>query len=76
MFVSSTVEADTNLKDSAPGESGEAVKLLEDRFGEEQEFAQEIVVFSHPSLNVDDPAYRETVEGVLAQLRGLMSFPI
>ena len=65
MFVSGTVE--TKLLDDsefAEGESGEAFKLLEERF-DEGGAPTEQLVFSHPSLDVSDPVYRSTVEGLL-----------
>ena len=67
----SVMEDDTNVEEEAPGETGEAVRLVGDRFGEEEVSTTEFVVFSHPSLTVDDPAYQETVEGLMAELREL-----
>jgi RND superfamily putative drug exporter len=32
---------------------------------------EEVVVFSHPTLTVDDPAYRDTVRGLMEDLRAL-----
>ena len=37
----------------------------------EEEGGQEIVVFSHPSLTVDEDEYRDTVQALLADLRDL-----
>ncbi|MEE8278536.1 MAG: MMPL family transporter, partial [Thermoanaerobaculia bacterium] len=73
LFVTSAVGTDTDIGQGGTGESQEVIDLLEDRFGEEQETGgfQEIVVFEHPSLTVDDPVYQETVEGLLAELRAL-----
>lgn len=65
------IPANTGQDDELPGESGEALDLVNERFGEGGEGTTEIVVFSHPTLTVDDPAYRETVEGLMAELRRL-----
>ncbi|HEU4760270.1 MAG TPA: MMPL family transporter [Dehalococcoidia bacterium] len=65
------VPADTNIQQKAPGESGRALDLFQKRFGVEEGQIQEIVVFSHPSLTVDDPKYRATVEGLMTELRAL-----
>jgi len=70
----SAIEADTSVEGEAPGESGEAQALIEQRFPAEQEMPQEFVVFSHPSLSVDDPTYRETVEGLLGALSTLRAW--
>lgn len=67
----SAVSPNTDVELKAPGEAGEAFDLFQERFGVQEEAAQEIVVFSHPSLNVDDPAYRETVQGLMADLGAL-----
>jgi uncharacterized membrane protein YdfJ with MMPL/SSD domain len=70
----SAVPADTDTEMSVPGEAGEALDLYQERFGlEETGEAQEFVVFSHPSLTVDDPAYEETVTGLMADLRALVA---
>ena len=69
IFVSSTVE--TKLLDDiefAEGESGEANRLLGERF-DEGGAPTEQLVFSHPSLDVDDPVYRSTVEELVQELR-------
>ncbi len=65
------VPADTDIEEEAPGESGEAFALLQQRFETEGGEAQEVVVFSHPSLTVDDPAYQQAVEDLMADLRAL-----
>jgi uncharacterized membrane protein YdfJ with MMPL/SSD domain len=67
----SVVEADTDIEMEAPGETGQASALIKDRLGEEEDIPTEFVVFSHPSLTVDAPAYKETVEGLVAKLRDL-----
>jgi RND superfamily putative drug exporter len=67
----SLVTANTNIELQGPGEALDGLELVRDRFGQQQDIAREIVVFSHPSLKVDDPAYKDTVEGLMAKLRGL-----
>ena len=67
----SIIETDTDVQQDPPGETGKAVSLFEERFGEEEDAMTEFVVFSHPSLTVDDEAYRETVEGLMAKVRAL-----
>jgi uncharacterized membrane protein YdfJ with MMPL/SSD domain len=68
----SAVEADTSVEGEAPGESGKAQAILDERFpAEEGAGLREFVVFSHPSLSVDDPTYQETVEGLLGKLETL-----
>jgi RND superfamily putative drug exporter len=67
----SQVTANTNIELRGPGEAFDGLELMRARFGTQQDVAREIVVFSHPSLKVSDPAYRDTVEGLMAKLRGL-----
>jgi uncharacterized membrane protein YdfJ with MMPL/SSD domain len=67
----STIEADTTVEGEAPGDSGKAQALLEERFPAEEDTTQEIVVFSHPSLQVTDPEYQETVQGLMDDLSAL-----
>src|SRR6266540_295292 len=62
---------DTDVKEEGPGEAGKGLELFQERFGEEQSNAQEIVVFSHPSLTVDDPEYQDTVTGLMEGVRAL-----
>jgi uncharacterized membrane protein YdfJ with MMPL/SSD domain len=71
MFVSGTVEVKM-LDDSefAEGESGEAIRLLEERF-DDGGAPTEQLVFSHPSLDVSDPVYRSTVEELIQELRAM-----
>ncbi|MCI0830659.1 MAG: MMPL family transporter [Chloroflexi bacterium] len=71
MFVSSTVE--TNLVDDnaiVVGESGEAIRLLDERFDEGGAPIEQLV-FSNPALDVDHPAYRSTVEQLIQELMAL-----
>lgn len=65
----SAVSTDTDIEQKAPGEAGEAFDLFQSRFKEEESPPTEFVLFSHPSLTVDDPAYRDAVEGLMADLR-------
>ncbi len=65
------VPANTDIEIEAPGEAGKAFNLFQERFGVKEAQAQEFVVFSHPSLTVDDPEYEETVNGLMAHLRAL-----
>ena len=54
----------------AEGESGEAIRLLDERFGEGGAPTEQLV-FRHPSLDVSDQAYRSTVEQLVEELRAL-----
>ncbi len=68
----SAIEANTDVDQEAPGESGEAGRIYDERFGNEgSDRVTEFVTFSHPSLTVDDREYRDTVEGLMAELRVL-----
>jgi RND superfamily putative drug exporter len=67
----SVISANTNIEQRAPGEAGKASKLFDERFGVEEGEIREVVVFSHPSLTVDDVVYRETVQGLMEDLRAL-----
>jgi RND superfamily putative drug exporter len=75
--VCSSAQLDTDLDEveSLPGEVGRAQSVISDRFPTDEEGSeatlQEILVFSHPSLTVDDPAYRRTVTGLLTELATL-----
>ena len=75
--VCSSVQADTDVDEQAVGggDTDRATALIEERFpvdeGEVEGTAQEVVVFSHPSLRVTDPEYRQTVEGLMEQLASL-----
>src|SRR6266542_1108623 len=62
---------DTDIKQEGPGEAGKGLDLFRERFGETESNAQEIIVFSHPSLTVNDPQYRDTVDGLMKDLRAL-----
>ena len=66
-LLSSTVGVKTTEVFGA-GDSRKGQLLIEDRF-EETEPLAELILFSNPSLDVDDPAFRSTVEPLLAELR-------
>ena len=71
VFVSSAVE--TKLLDDnelGEGESGEAIRLLDERF-DDGGAPTEQLVFSNPSLDVDHPVYRSTVEELIQELRAM-----
>lgn len=63
--------ADTDIEQKPPGESGDASDLHEERFGGGEDELQEIVVFQHPTLTVDDPEYEDTVTALMRRLRAL-----
>jgi RND superfamily putative drug exporter len=66
------VGANENLEETGKGESADATRLVEDRFEEaEQGSLSETIIFSHPSLTVDDPTYVSTVQSLLRDLRQL-----
>ena len=69
----SVIGADTDIDQSPPGDAGEALRLFDDRFGETERGETEFIVFSHPSLTVDDQAYEETVQGLRDVLTGLVA---
>ena len=53
--------------DIAEGESGKALRLLDERFGEGGAPSEQLV-FRHPSLDIDDQAYRSVVEELVQEL--------
>ena len=67
-----SIGANEDVVFTLPGESGEAIDLLRDRFdfGEEGS-SSEIIVFSHPTLTVDDSEYKSTVQDLLGDLRDI-----
>jgi uncharacterized membrane protein YdfJ with MMPL/SSD domain len=69
--ISSVVSASTDIAQKAPGEAGQASRLFDERFGVEEGELREIVVFSHPSLTVDDAVYRQTVQGLMEDMKAL-----
>ena len=52
------------------GDARKGQLLIEDRF-EETEPLAELILFSNPSLDIDDPTFRATVEPLVAELRNL-----
>ena len=75
--ICSSLPVDTDVNEQAVGggDTDRATALIEERFpvdeGEIEGTAQEAVVFSHPTLNVDDPLYRNTVVGLMERLLAL-----
>ena len=69
-----SIGADEDLEESLSGEAGEALEVLQDRFDVGEGSAPtETIVFSHPTLTVDDPEYKAVVQGLLSDLRDLRS---
>ena len=69
MFVLSTMETKT-LDYEGEGEAATGAKLVKDGF--QFNFAPtEQLVFSNPFINVETPAFRSTVQGLVSQLRAL-----
>jgi len=66
-----SVGPNEELGEVGKGESAEAGRLYQDRFDVEEAALSETIVFSHPTLTVDDPEYREMVQGLLRDLREL-----
>lgn len=67
-----TVGANEDLQQKLPGESGEALELLQERFDFGDDGAiSETIVFSHATLTVEDLQYEEVVKGLLSDLRDL-----
>jgi RND superfamily putative drug exporter len=73
LVASSVAPADTDIEQKPPGEAGKATDLHEERFGGGEDELQEIVVFEHPTLTVDDPQYEDTVTQLMTRLRALRS---
>ena len=69
IMVLGTVETKT-LEYNGEGESAKAADLIGDRF-DVVATPTEQLVFSNPSLDVNNPAYRSTVESLVEQLRAL-----
>jgi uncharacterized membrane protein YdfJ with MMPL/SSD domain len=72
---SSIVGTNTSVEGEAPGETGRAYDLITERFNADDRIvigtSQEILVVTHPALSADDPAFRDVVEGLIADLRDL-----
>ena len=69
MFVLNTVETET-LDYDGEGEAVVGADLIEERF-DLSPAPTEQLVFSNPSLNANDPAFRSTVDGLVRELRAL-----
>ena len=69
VFIMSSVETRT-LDYNGEGDSAVAADLIEDRF-EFNSAPTEQLIFSNPSLDAQDPAFRSTVQTLVGQLRGL-----
>jgi len=60
-----------DLDEGGRGESAQAGQIYQDRFDVEEGSLSETIVFSHPTLTVDDEEYKETVMGLLNELQDL-----
>ena len=73
IVIIGAVGTNTDIKGGGTGESGEANEIFEERFGvvRDEGSPTEIVVFSHPTLTVEDQEYRDTVLSLMEELRAL-----
>lgn len=71
IVVLAGVGANTDVEGGGKGDSGKAARVLEERFGTVEGAPTELVIFEHSTLTVDDPAYRQTVAGLMDELRSL-----
>lgn len=75
VFISSTFETKMYDGDGGEGDSAVAVSLVEERFGDLTKDGRstptEQLVVSNPSLDVNDPTYRATVEELVSRLNAL-----
>ena len=69
IFLNITVGVETTEVFGAD-DSRHGQVLIEDRFEETVPLA-ELILFSNPSLDIDDPTFRATVESLVAELRNL-----
>ena len=69
MFVSSTVET-KELDYDGEGEAAEASELINERFDFDTAPTEQLV-FSNPSLDANDPTYKQAVDDLIEQLRAL-----
>ena len=69
MFISSSVGM-KELEFDGEGESVKGSDLIDERFDVVASPTEQLV-FSNPSLDANDPAYRSTVEGLVQELRAL-----
>jgi len=67
----SAVGPNEDLNEAGKGESAEAGRIYKDRFDVEEGSLSETLVFSHPTLTVDDEEYQNTVMGLLNELQAL-----
>ncbi len=67
----SAVGPNENLSEEGRGESATAAQLYKQRFDVEEGSLSEMIVFSHPTLTVDDEEYKDTVMGLLDDLQEL-----
>ena len=69
LFLTSTLGVETTEVFGA-GDSRDGQLLIEDRF-EKTEPLAELILFSNPALDVDDLAFRSTVDPLVTELRNL-----
>jgi len=67
----SAVGPNEDLDEEGRGQSAEAGRIYKERFNVEEGSLSEMIVFSHPTLTVDDEEYQETVMGLLGDLQDL-----
>ena len=70
MFISNTIGMEILDDEGIEGEAAVGADLVQERF-DVVAVPTEQLVFSNPSLSVDDPVFRSTVEGLVQQLRAL-----
>ena len=78
VFAMIALGTDLRDDDEGVGESGTAVKLMDERFRSAPVLDEprvptriERLIFSNPSLDVDDPLFRSTVDSTIKDLRAL-----
>ena len=78
VFVIFSLGTETRSDDEGVGESGRAVELMDERFRREPNPGEhrvptrtERLIFSNPSLDVDDPAFRSIVQGTVDDIRAV-----
>jgi uncharacterized membrane protein YdfJ with MMPL/SSD domain len=69
-IVGMAIETDLLNSDGGEGEAAAGWRLVEEHFTFDSEPPEQLV-FAHPSLQVDDPAYQAAVEATIAKLRAL-----
>ena len=77
MLAIFVVGTETRGDDEGVGESGKASELMQERFRSEPSSTEtrrptrtERIIFSNPSLDIDDSTFRSTVQSVVDGLRG------